>query len=288
MLRGRTARLMSKIAESGSWSVALPSRDGWRWCSSAPRWLQTGITLRHGRGRGTYLALDIAFIVERLCVHFPQRCGRASTNAGGPFRTEGAEIAFHGDGAHADIPCQQRIKPGRVLRLVDPEPGDAGDRCPGRRDRPERAGERAHLAADAALLVQYDPAIRDPDGIGRADTPAWGVFAVAADSRCRDFQGSRDGQPGKGLQSLGPVHHGARRHAGIASDTPSGVRDNKAVHVPLSTFPVHSENEPVHRLGPLAGRCIIASAVDKNDLLSNKNVLTIQVYLCIPERSVGL
>jgi len=164
-----------------------------------------------------------------------QRLGRAHAHAGRAVSVEVAEVALHGDSAHARHPVEQRThfrrhrrRGGRFRRV------DVGRNiqrtAAGKLNRAKRTGNRAELAANAEALIELHRAILTVDGVHRADTGAGRIFTVVALLRRRFMLAAHDAQARHRLQSIRAVRLGAGRLAGVAANTERRVGNYKTVH----------------------------------------------------------
>ncbi|AMO47805.1 Hypothetical protein AKI40_1390 [Enterobacter sp. FY-07] len=101
----------------------------------------------------------------------------------------------------------------------------------GRSDGAEGAHQPTQFAANTQRFIEIHSVILKRNGVDRAHLFAGGIVAVAAENRCGLGFRSHQRQPGMLLQPLNFMHIRTRSKAGIASYTPLGIGNHKAVHV---------------------------------------------------------
>ncbi len=101
----------------------------------------------------------------------------------------------------------------------------------GRGDSTERAHQPTQFAANAQRFIEINGVILKRNSVDRAHLFAGGIVAVAAEHRRGFGFRSHQRQPGMLLQPLNFMHIRTRSKAGIASYTPLGIGNHKAVHV---------------------------------------------------------
>lgn len=181
------------------------------------------------------LAFTLAGLGDITAIHQHQRVGRTGPHAGRALVIEVAEVAFHGNSAHARYPVKQRADARRRRRRGGRQPGigirrDIQRAAAGKFNGAERAGNAAQFAAYAQALVELDRAIDALDGVNRADGGAGSIFTVVAHLRCRFFFITHHLQPRHSLQAVLAMRLRASGFAGAAADTDSGVSNYKTVH----------------------------------------------------------
>ncbi len=124
-------------------------------------------------------------------IHQHQRVGRTGPHAGRAPVIEVAEVAFHGNSAHARYPVEQRADARRRRRRggasrVLAFAGISSGRLPENSMAPNGQA-MPHSLQLTHRLVELDRAIDALDGVNRADGGAGSIFTVVAHLRCRFF-----------------------------------------------------------------------------------------------------